>query len=1155
MTVTTPPSDRVDHEGLRPRSAPPTFSPEPGGTRVDVPLGRRVMVVSDLLLTPDATPSTIAVTSQLARALDTWDGPGILIIAGNLFDLSGCAAPVQEARRALDAHPDLARALAHFLTVDERRVIRQTGTHEPGYDTDPEAIAAVAARGVEQFGPVDLHLRTTTGVRVVRVEPGEHAYASGAGAPETEFDPAADAKPGVIGHSPAGRGWRSLAAQSEEDAPWLAGLNRLSDPSALSRFVVSRTLYRRLGRYAWWLLVPFAVAGLLRVAVTPWVSGHLGTGLPGRAIRQAHQADFGDQVVIAATVSLVVLVVLALVLGLLSRRMWSILGGGALEIVQAEAGANDAARDAARRLVGRGYAGLITAATFQSELTHLGLGFYANVGATAEVVEEHRGRLGLPPVFLQNQRVSWVELETGAELHVRMLLARNELRSPNVLERLVTRGRNDRSLHPVAGGVVPDGRVVAPGTGPAPGPPADPPGAPVGLGRHPLRRPGGPARRHHPSPAGPPPRRAAVPPAPGQRGGRGADRHGRTGPGGAGPGHPPRPAPGLAGGRDPAGRHHPPPHHRRRRRRGVAVRPGRPDPPGGQPSGTSRPRRTGPRSGRPWWPWPSAWSGSRCSRRPPSSCSSTSAATTTRTSRGGRHSGRSPSGWSASGRCGSPTWPTAFLAPSLLAIGLTIVALALFLLTRPVVDRRLTSGRTAEFRARDIVRRHGVSTLDYFALRSDKKWFFHRDSLVAYAVYGGVCLISPDPIGPRNEREQTWGAFRRFADSHGWVTAVMGAGEDWLSVYRDSGMHHIYLGDEAVVRVQSFTLSGGSMKGLRQAHNRITEVRLHGHVPRSQPPRSVTRPPSCTALMSLSRQGEHERGFSMMLGRVFDPRDTDLLLTVVRGPDGAAAAMCQFVPARGINGYSLDLMRRDPGDHPNGLLDFALVSTIEPPRATAGTRGSSLNFATLRSTLSGDKGDGTVQRAERWFLKRLSSFAQIESLWRFNAKYEPEWLPRYVVFDTAEHLVPVVMAIMRAESLWEIPVLGRLLAAGAEKAHARRPARRPRHSSPPRSGNLDQDDDTGGPTERPVDGGAGRRGAPGRLSRPPRAGGRAPRCCRPRPHRRILPSLNTPGPDSPLGSGPRPRPGSARTGPGRCRPPQCGDLFRRTDPPAPPRPA
>jgi hypothetical protein len=142
--------------------------------------------------------------------------------------------------------------------------------------------------------------------------------------------------------------------------------------------------------------------------------------------------------------------------------------------------------------------------------------------------------------------------------------------------------------------------------------------------------------------------------------------------------------------------------------------------------------------------------------------------------------------------------------------------------------------------------------------------------------------------------------------------------------------------------------------------------------------------------------------------------------------------MCQFVPSTGINGFSLDLMRRDPGEHPNGLLDFALCSTIEQLKAD-GYGGLSLNFAALRSTLAGEKGDGTMQRAERWFLKRLSSFAQIETLWRFNAKYDPDWLPRYVAFDTAEHLVPVIMAILRAESLWEIPVLGRLLAVGAEK--------------------------------------------------------------------------------------------------------------------------
>ena len=183
MTTTTQPQDAVELGGRSPAAPDATFIPEPGGTGVEVPLGRRVVVVSDLLLRQQATPSTSAVTAELARALDTWDGPGILIIAGNLFDLTGVDTPVVEARRAIEAHPALAQALAGFLALDERRVIRQTGTHEPGYDTDPETVAAIAAVGVEQMGPVDLHLHTVTGERVVRVEPGQCAQASGEGGP------------------------------------------------------------------------------------------------------------------------------------------------------------------------------------------------------------------------------------------------------------------------------------------------------------------------------------------------------------------------------------------------------------------------------------------------------------------------------------------------------------------------------------------------------------------------------------------------------------------------------------------------------------------------------------------------------------------------------------------------------------------------------------------------------------------------------------------------------------------------------------------------------------------------------------------------------------------------------------------------------------
>jgi lysylphosphatidylglycerol synthetase-like protein (DUF2156 family) len=258
---------------------------------------------------------------------------------------------------------------------------------------------------------------------------------------------------------------------------------------------------------------------------------------------------------------------------------------------------------------------------------------------------------------------------------------------------------------------------------------------------------------------------------------------------------------------------------------------------------------------------------------------------------------------------------------------------------------------------------------------------------------------------------------------------VMAAAEEWLPVYRGGGMRHVYIGDEALVDVRRFSLQGGQMKGLRQAVNRVAR---YGYTVRFLDPSRIdpeTGAPM-VALMGRNRRGEQERGFSMMLGRLFDPRDTGLLLTVVYGPDGEPVAMCQFVPSAAISGYSLDLMRRDPGDHPNGLLDFALCSTIDHLRQR-GQRGLSLNFAAMRSALEGESGDGIAQRFERWALRRMSGVFQIETLWRFNAKYEPSWLPRYVVYDSPEQLAPALVSILRAESLSEVPVVGRFLTAPA----------------------------------------------------------------------------------------------------------------------------
>ena len=158
------------------------------------------------------------------------------------------------------------------------------------------------------------------------------------------------------------------------------------------------------------------------------------------------------------------------------------------------------------------------------------------------------------------------------------------------------------------------------------------------------------------------------------------------------------------------------------------------------------------------------------------------------------------------------------------------------------------------------------------------------------------------------------------------------------------------------------------------------------------------------------------------------------------------------------------MRRTDDHDAPNGLTDFVVIETIAWMR-DQGQRGLGLNFAVMRAVLAGELGDGPWRTVEQKTLHHFSESMQIESLWKFNEKYDPTWRPRYVVTDAEVERARAGIAIARAESVFELPVVGHLLsppeahptdptATGAEPlvgpGNARREHRTPPARRPPR---------------------------------------------------------------------------------------------------------
>jgi lysylphosphatidylglycerol synthetase-like protein (DUF2156 family) len=143
------------------------------------------------------------------------------------------------------------------------------------------------------------------------------------------------------------------------------------------------------------------------------------------------------------------------------------------------------------------------------------------------------------------------------------------------------------------------------------------------------------------------------------------------------------------------------------------------------------------------------------------------------------------------------------------------------------------------------------------------------------------------------------------------------------------------------------------------------------------------------------------------------------------------------------------MRRSERGDHPNGLTELVVVDTIEHLRKE-GYAGLALNFATFRAVLACEAGDRFVHRVEKWFLERMSDSMQIESLWTFNEKFQPEWHPRYACYDSPEHLLSASIAVARAESFWELPLIGRFFARGGDD-ETPRPRQLPVDGEPPRN--------------------------------------------------------------------------------------------------------
>ena len=306
-------------------------------------------------------------------------------------------------------------------------------------------------------------------------------------------------------------------------------------------------------------------------------------------------------------------------------------------------------------------------------------------------------------------------------------------------------------------------------------------------------------------------------------------------------------------------------------------------------------------------------------------------------------------------------------------------------------------------------------SLGYFATRRDKSviWTSNRKAGIAYRIQSGVMLASGDPFGEFSLWPDAIKEFIAIAEEHAWTPAVMGCsdhgGEVWVE---HANMIAVDIGDEAIINVKDFSLEGRPMANVRQMVNRI---RRKGYTCETVKWSDI-EPSTKVELRTLAnewRYGVADRGFSMSMDRFGDDSDPDTYITIAR-IDNSIKGFQYYVPWT-TTGLSLDRMQRERSTDA-GINELMIVETVEFAR-TLNFSHVSLNFAAFRSLFErADKiSAGPITRSTRNLIRFASNFFQVESLYRFNAKFQPEWETRYVLYPRAADLPRVAWAALRAE--------------------------------------------------------------------------------------------------------------------------------------------
>jgi phosphatidylglycerol lysyltransferase len=354
---------------------------------------------------------------------------------------------------------------------------------------------------------------------------------------------------------------------------------------------------------------------------------------------------------------------------------------------------------------------------------------------------------------------------------------------------------------------------------------------------------------------------------------------------------------------------------------------------------------------------------------------------------------------------------------SLNFLGAVIIFYSLYLILKPY--RHITKNEQSDIeKANALLKVYGKSSLDYFKVYPDKSIYLGSDasSFVSFKIVNDYAFVLESPVCESESKlPVVIFEFDKYCLKNGLRTMYYRVDEQHLKYFEHHGKRALYIGQEGIVDLSTFTLEGGDKKPERNALNKMKSLGYKC---------IINCPPQKDGLLQKLKQvsddwlnefNKKETAFTQGIWNTSELKN--LVILSVENEEEKVVAFANIIPDYAPDEGTYDLIRK-MRSAPHGVLDMLMINMI------AYFKDQNKKYLNLgMAPFSGiEQAKDFKEKTIKFAYDNLKQFDHFKGLRFFKEKYAYAWQNKFLVYDTDFDLLQAPILIDKVSRVKDLMI-------------------------------------------------------------------------------------------------------------------------------------